>query len=186
MHLQRLTSKRKKERAQLDRLQFLGAILLSLLCALFASAGGQSSDISTSAKQSTTVNSAGAQKQRNRYTNRLVRAKSPYLLLHAHNPVDWYPWGEAAFERARKENKPIFLSIGYFTCHWCHVMERESYSDPSVASILNKYFVSIKVDREERPDIDRLYIAYVEATTGSAGWPLNVLLTPEALRREKG
>src|SRR5579859_3527505 len=113
------------------------------------------------------------------YTNRLIRAKSPYLLLHAHNPVDWYPWGEEAFEKARRENKPIFLSIGYFTCHWCHVMERESYSDPSVAAILNKYFVSLKVDREERPDIDRLYIAYVEATTGSAGWPLNVLLTPE-------
>ncbi len=115
----------------------------------------------------------------NRYTNRLIRSKSPYLLLHAHNPVDWYQWGEEAFEKARKENKPIFLSIGYFTCHWCHVMEKESYSDPSVAAILNQYFVSIKVDREERPDIDRLYIAYVEATTGSAGWPLNVLLTPE-------
>ena len=114
-----------------------------------------------------------------RYTNRLIHAKSPYLLLHAHNPVDWYPWGVAAFEKARKENKPIFLSIGYFTCHWCHVMERESYSDPGIAAILKQYFVSIKVDREERPDIDRLYIAYVQATTGSAGWPLNVVLTPE-------
>src|SRR5216684_3668172 len=113
------------------------------------------------------------------YTNRLIHAKSPYLLLHAHNPVDWYPWGNEAFEKARKENKPVFLSIGYFTCHWCHVMEKESYSDPGVAAILNQYFVSIKVDREERPDIDRLYIAYVEATTGSAGWPLNVLLTPD-------
>lgn len=113
------------------------------------------------------------------HTNRLIHAKSPYLLLHAHNPVDWYPWGHEAFEKARKENKPIFLSIGYFTCHWCHVMEKESYSDPGVAAILNKNFVSIKVDREERPDIDRLYIAYVEATTGSAGWPLNVLLTPD-------
>jgi uncharacterized protein YyaL (SSP411 family) len=114
-----------------------------------------------------------------RYTNRLIHAKSPYLLLHVHNPVNWYPWGNEAFEKARKENKPIFLSIGYFTCHWCHVMEKESYSDPGVAAILNQYFVSIKVDREERPDIDRLYIAYVEATTGSAGWPLNVLLTPD-------
>jgi len=113
------------------------------------------------------------------YSNRLIHAKSPYLLLHAHNPVDWYPWSNEAFEKARNENKPIFLSIGYFTCHWCHVMEKESYSDPSVAAILNQYFVSIKVDREERPDIDRLYIAYVEATTGSAGWPLNVLLTPD-------
>jgi uncharacterized protein YyaL (SSP411 family) len=114
-----------------------------------------------------------------RYTNRLIQSRSPYLLLHAHNPVDWYPWGDEAFEKARKENKPIFLSIGYFTCHWCHVMERESYSDPNIAAILKQYFVSIKVDREERPDIDRLYIAYVEATTGSAGWPLNVVLTPE-------
>src|ERR1700675_1077921 len=114
-----------------------------------------------------------------RYTNRLIHSKSPYLLLHAHNPVDWYPWGDEAFEKARKENKPIFLFIGYFTCHWCHVMEKESYSDPGVAAILNQYFVSIKVDREERPDIDRLYIAYVEATTGSAGWPLNVLLTSD-------
>jgi uncharacterized protein YyaL (SSP411 family) len=113
------------------------------------------------------------------YTNRLIHAKSPYLLLHAHNPVDWYPWGNEAFEKARKENKPIFLSIGYFTCHWCHAMERESYSDPNVAAILNQYFVSVKVDREERPDVDRLYMSYVESTTGSAGWPLNVLLTPE-------
>jgi hypothetical protein len=117
--------------------------------------------------------------QQYRYTNRLIHAKSPYLLLHAHNPVDWYPWGDEAFETARKENKPIFLSIGYFTCHWCHVMERESYSDPDIAAILNQYFVSVKVDREERPDIDRLYIAYVEAASGSAGWPLNVLLTPD-------
>jgi uncharacterized protein YyaL (SSP411 family) len=114
-----------------------------------------------------------------RHTNRLIHSKSPYLLLHAHNPVDWYPWGNEAFEKARKENKPIFLSIGYFTCHWCHVMEKESYSDPNVAAILNQYFVSIKVDREERSDIDRLYIAYVEATTGNAGWPLNALLTPD-------
>jgi uncharacterized protein YyaL (SSP411 family) len=93
--------------------------------------------------------------------------------------VDWYPWGNEAFAKARLENKPIFLSIGYFTCHWCHVMEKESYSDPNVAAVLNKNFVSIKVDREERPDIDRLYIAYVEATKGSAGWPLNLLLTPD-------
>src|SRR6059036_2689704 len=97
------------------------------------------------------------------YTNHLANERSPYLQLHAHNPVDWYPWGEEAFRKAKEENKPIFLSIGYFTCHWCHVMERESYSDPAVAAILKQNFVSIKVDREERPDIDRLYIAYVEA-----------------------
>jgi uncharacterized protein len=144
-------------------------------------AAGQASvpaNVSTQSKNSQSAEPRAGTRQYP-HTNRLVRAKSPYLLLHAHNPVDWYPWGNEAFEKARKENKPIFLSIGYFTCHWCHVMEKESYSDPSVAAILNQYFVSIKVDREERPDIDRLYIAYVEATTGSAGWPLNVLLTPD-------
>ncbi len=114
-----------------------------------------------------------------RYTNRLIHEKSPYLLLHAHNPVDWYPWGEEAFEKARREQKPIFLSIGYFTCHWCHVMERESFSDPAIAEILNKYFVSIKVDREERPDLDAIYMKFVEATTGNGGWPMSVFLTPD-------
>src|SRR5215469_15307031 len=98
------------------------------------------------------------------YTNRLIHETSPYLLLHAHNPVDWYPWGPEAFEKARREQKPIFLSIGYYTCHWCHVMEQESYSNPEIAQVLNQYFVAIKVDREERPDVDRLYIAYLEAT----------------------
>ena len=93
--------------------------------------------------------------------------KSPYLLLHAHNPVDWYPWGEEAFAKAKRENKPIFLSVGYYTCHWCHVMERESYSNRAIAEMLNRWFVSIKVDREERPDIDNEYMSFVEATTGS-------------------
>ena len=109
--------------------------------------------------------------------NRLAYEKSPYLLLHAHNPVDWYAWGEEAFEKARRERKPIFLSIGYYTCHWCHVMERESFSDPAIAEILNRNFVSIKLDREERPDLDRVYMTYVQATTGSGGWPLSVFLT---------
>lgn len=113
------------------------------------------------------------------YTNRLATEKSPYLLQHAHNPVDWYPWGEAAFAKARKEGKPIFLSVGYSTCHWCHVMERESFEDESIARILNEHFVSIKVDREERPDIDRIYMTFVQSTTGSGGWPMNVWLTPE-------
>ena len=113
------------------------------------------------------------------HTNRLIHEKSPYLLLHAHNPVDWYPWGEEAFAKAKRENKPIFLSVGYYTCHWCHVMERESYSNPTVAELLNRWFVSIKVDREERPDIDNEYMSFVEATTGSGGWPMNVFLTPE-------
>ena len=113
------------------------------------------------------------------HTNRLAREKSPYLLQHRHNPVDWYAWGEEAFARARRENRPIFLSIGYSTCHWCHVMERESFENPEVAALLNAHFVSIKVDREERPDVDKIYMTFVQATSGQGGWPLNVFLTPE-------
>jgi uncharacterized protein len=113
------------------------------------------------------------------HTNRLAREKSPYLLQHQHNPVDWYAWGEDAFAKARRENRPIFLSIGYSTCHWCHVMERESFESPSVAAFLNDHFVPIKVDREERPDVDKIYMTFVQATTGQGGWPLNVFLTPE-------
>ena len=111
--------------------------------------------------------------------NHLINEKSPYLLQHAHNPVDWYPWGEEAFQKAAREDKPIFLSIGYSTCHWCHVMEYESFEDEDVAKILNEYFVSIKVDREERPDIDNIYMTVCQAMTGSGGWPLNLFLTPE-------
>jgi uncharacterized protein YyaL (SSP411 family) len=111
--------------------------------------------------------------------NRLIHEKSPYLLQHAHNPVDWYPWGKEAFERAQAENKPIFLSIGYSTCHWCHVMERESFENQRVAGILNKHYVSIKVDREERPDVDRVYMTFVQSSTGSGGWPMSVFLTPD-------
>jgi len=113
------------------------------------------------------------------HTNKLAQEKSPYLLQHQHNPVDWLPWGEAAFERARRENKPIFLSIGYSTCHWCHVMERESFEIESVAQLMNEHFINIKVDREERPDVDRVYMTFVQATTGSGGWPMSVFLTPE-------
>jgi len=111
--------------------------------------------------------------------NRLINEKSPYLLQHANNPVDWYPWGEEAFEKARKENKPIFLSIGYSTCHWCHVMERESFEDPEVANLMNEVFVSIKVDREERPDIDSIYMTVCQMMTGSGGWPLTIIMTPD-------
>ena len=110
--------------------------------------------------------------------NRLAMEQSPYLLQHKDNPVDWYPWGDAAFERARREDKPIFLSIGYSTCHWCHVMEHESFENAGVAGALNQHYVSIKVDREERPDVDRVYMAFVQATTGSGGWPMSVWLTP--------
>jgi uncharacterized protein YyaL (SSP411 family) len=111
--------------------------------------------------------------------NRLAREKSPYLLQHAHNPVDWFPWGEEAFAKARAENKPIFLSIGYSTCHWCHVMEHESFESSAIAAFLAEHFVSIKVDREERPDVDQVYMAFVQATTGHGGWPMSVWLTPQ-------
>lgn len=114
-----------------------------------------------------------------RHTNKLINEKSPYLLQHAHNPVDWMPWGNEAFEKAQKENKPIFLSIGYSTCHWCHVMEHESFENQDVADILNRHFISIKVDREERPDVDRVYMTFVQASTGSGGWPMSVFLTPD-------
>ena len=111
--------------------------------------------------------------------NRLAEEKSPYLLQHANNPVDWYPWGPEAFEKAKSEDKPIFLSIGYSTCHWCHVMERESFESALVAEVLNRFFVPIKLDREERPDVDRIYMLFVQATTGGGGWPMSVWLTPQ-------
>jgi uncharacterized protein YyaL (SSP411 family) len=111
--------------------------------------------------------------------NRLAREQSPYLLQHAGNPVDWYPWGEDAFAKSRSEDKPIFLSIGYSTCHWCHVMEHESFENQEIADLLSRDFVSIKVDREERPDVDRVYMAFVQATTGAGGWPMSVWLTPD-------
>jgi uncharacterized protein len=111
--------------------------------------------------------------------NRLASEQSPYLLQHANNPVDWYPWGNEAFEAARTSGKPIFLSIGYATCHWCHVMERESFENAGVANVLNESFIPIKVDREERPDVDRVYMTFVQATTGAGGWPMSVWLTPD-------
>jgi len=115
----------------------------------------------------------------NRVPNRLIHEKSPYLQQHAYNPVDWYPWGEEAFDKAKAEDKPVFLSIGYSTCHWCHVMERESFEDEEIADILNKYYVSIKVDREERPDIDHIYMEVCQLLTGNGGWPLSVFLDPD-------
>ncbi len=110
--------------------------------------------------------------------NRLARERSPYLLQHANNPVDWYAWGDEAFSRAQAEDKPIFLSVGYSTCHWCHVMAHESFEDEQIAAFLNEHFIPVKVDREERPDVDRVYMAFVQATTGSGGWPMSVWLTP--------
>src|SRR5207302_9936699 len=113
--------------------------------------------------------------------NRLAQETSPYLLQHAENPVDWYPWGEEALARAREEDKPILLSVGYAACHWCHVMEHESFEDEATAALMNERFVSIKVDREERPDLDGIYMDAVVAMTGHGGWPMTVFLTPEGL-----
>ncbi|MFW9984822.1 MAG: thioredoxin domain-containing protein, partial [Candidatus Odinarchaeota archaeon] len=111
--------------------------------------------------------------------NRLAKEKSPYLLQHAHNPVDWYPWGKEAFSKAKKEDKPIFLSIGYSTCHWCHVMAHESFENKRIAKLMNDAFVNIKVDREERPDIDSLYMSVAQMLTGSGGWPLTIIMAPD-------
>jgi uncharacterized protein YyaL (SSP411 family) len=116
---------------------------------------------------------------KHKHTNRLVHESSPYLQQHAHNPVDWFPWGEEALQKAQKENKPVLVSIGYSACHWCHVMERESFEDEATAAIMNERFVNIKIDREERPDLDHIYMDAVQAMTGSGGWPLNVFLTPD-------
>ena len=112
------------------------------------------------------------------HQNRLAGETSPYLLQHAHNPVDWYPWGEEAFQKARREDKPILLSIGYSACHWCHVMERESFENEKIAALMNESFVCIKVDREERPDLDEIYMNAVQMLTGRGGWPMTMFLTP--------
>jgi hypothetical protein len=111
--------------------------------------------------------------------NRLANSPNPYLLQHAHNPVDWYPWGEEALAKAKRENKPIFISVGYSTCYWCHVAEREIYAKPEIARLMNQWFVNIKIDREERPDLDRLYMLATQTLTGGGGWPNNVFLTPD-------
>lgn len=152
------------------RWRFSIACLLALL-----TVGGSLALIRTRGQKSQDVAPAACEGK----PNRLIKEKSPYLLQHAHNPVDWYPWGEEAFEKARRENKPVFLSIGYSTCHWCHVMEAESFSDTQVASLMNDAFVSIKVDREERPDIDNVYMNVSVLMTGSGGWPLTIIMTPD-------
>ncbi|HEX3073754.1 MAG TPA: DUF255 domain-containing protein, partial [Ignavibacteriales bacterium] len=112
--------------------------------------------------------------------NRLAQESSPYLLQHSLNPVDWFPWGEEAFQRARSEDKPVLLSIGYSACHWCHVMEHESFENESIAGLMNENFINIKVDREERPDLDHIYMQAIQAMTNSGGWPLTIFLTPDA------
>lgn len=114
-----------------------------------------------------------------KYTNRLIDSHDPYLLLHAHNPVDWYPWGPEALAKAKQASKPIFISIGYSTCYWCHVAERTIYSNPDIAMLMNQWFINIKVDREQRPDVDRVYMLATEIMTDHGGWPNNVFLTPD-------
>src|SRR6266404_5502161 len=129
------------------------------------------------------ANAAGLEQSVNdhKHTNNLINETSPYLLQHAHNPVDWYPWGEAALGRARAENKPILLSIGYSACHWCHVMEHESFENEAIARLMNEKFVNIKVDREERPDLDQIYMNAVQMMTGQGGWPMTMFLTPDGV-----
>ncbi len=132
-----------------------------------------------SAKENTIANYITEQLAKGKKSNKLINEKSPYLLQHAFNPVNWYPWGEEAFEKARKEDKPIFLSVGYSTCYWCHVMEREVFENDSIAALMNKYIIAIKVDREERPDVDRVYMTALQTLTGGGGWPMSMFLTPD-------
>src|SRR5947209_5611167 len=133
-------------------------------------AAGGETEAGQTGSQGLMTNTQAAASDTHAHTNRLAREKSPYLLQHQFNPVDWYAWGEEAFAKARTEHKPIFLSIGYSTCHWCHVMERESFENEETSAFLNEHFVSIKVDREERPDVDKIYMTFVQATTGQGGW----------------
>src|SRR5256714_1653333 len=151
------------------------AVSIALVCMMDGIAGGKNPAKFESINGVTTKTSAAS----HAHTNRLAREKSPYLLQHQYNPVDWHAWGEEAFSKARNENNPLFLSIGYSTCHWCHVMERESFESEETAKFLNEHFVSIKVDREERPDVDKIYMTFVQSSTGQGGWPLNVFLTPD-------
>ena len=150
------------------------AWLPAALCALLLTALSGCSNTNC-AEVNPMAKSTGTHK----FTNRLAKEKSPYLLQHAHNPVDWYPWGDEAFAKAKKEDKPIFLSIGYSTCHWCHVMEHESFEDEEVAKLMNAAFVCIKVDREERPDVDGVYMTVCQMLTGSGGWPMTIVMTPD-------
>jgi len=152
-------------------------ILFTILLTLFLTISGQILE----ARQGNIMKdkqekSAGVSKKQ---ANHLIDEKSPYLQQHAYNPVDWYPWGEEALVKAVAEDKPIFLSIGYSTCHWCHVMAHESFEDQEIADYLNKHFISIKVDREERPGIDQIYMAATQAMTGSGGWPMSLFLLPD-------
>ena len=151
-----------------------GVLILLILLLVFAFLESRPSEETS---MQPTRNSAAESE----FTNRLIHETSPYLRQHAHNPVDWYPWGQEALDKAKREDKPILLSIGYSACHWCHVMERESFENEAIAEVMNAHFVNIKVDREERPDLDTLYMNYVQMTTGSGGWPMTVFLTPDQI-----
>ena len=163
-------------------MSFRGKHIFYLLLTVFIAIGckdgviGQEDAESSKGKAAAESTTDDAKKK----TNRLITETSPYLLSHAHNPVDWYPWGEEAFKKAKDEEKLIFLSVGYSSCHWCHVMERESFMDEEIAEFLNEHFVCIKVDREERPDVDQIYMAAIQALSGRGGWPMSVFMTAEA------
>jgi uncharacterized protein YyaL (SSP411 family) len=158
----------------------LGLIIVSGgALVLLSSRGMNKEDVVKSKGKQMDAGSENSKSGQRHPRNRLANEKSPYLLQHADNPIDWYPWGEEAFARAGKEDKPIFLSVGYSACHWCHVMEEESFEDQEVAGLMNEHFVAVKVDREERPDVDRIYMSVCQAMTGSGGWPLTVVMTPQ-------
>ncbi len=158
---------------------FVAIFLLIFTVDFPAAAQQQAENLAKDSKKNTAAYFVAEQLRKGRKSNSLINEKSPYLLQHAFNPVNWFAWGKEAFQKARQEGKPIFLSIGYSTCHWCHVMALESFENPEIAAILNRYFVSIKVDREERPDLDRIYMAVTQAMTGQGGWPMSVFLTPD-------
>jgi len=163
------------ERAPLERSR-RGRVCLAVVLGLATSLPASTFAAGDKAGWGLPTDTAAGQYQ---YTNRLINSHDPYLLLHAHNPVDWYPWGAEALTKAKQEDKPIFVSIGYSTCYWCHVAERTIYSNPEIAKLMNEWFVNIKVDREQRPDVDRVYMLATEILTGHGGWPNNVFLTPD-------
>jgi len=165
-----------------ERLRCRASVIRSLIIFLVLAISAGPALASNSGHQNT---ASGESHGHFPYTNRLISSRDPYLLLHAHNPVDWYRWGDEALAEAKRENRPIFISIGYSTCYWCHVAERTIYSNPKIAKLMNQWFVNIKVDREQLPDVDRLYILATALMTGQGGWPNNVFLTPTSNRSSR-
>src|SRR5687767_1947452 len=164
-------------RSPLRRASAVGLRLLILIVGIAVAYGGAQD--TNKGRDNTAATFVASQLRLGKKPNRLIHEKSPYLLQHSFNPVDWYPWGNEAFAKARQENKLIFLSVGYSTCYWCHVMERQVFEKDEIAALMNRYFVNIKVDREERPDVDRIYMNALQAMTGGGGWPMSLLLTPD-------